>query len=89
MAEQEKAQAKAVDLTTVVKCGISNATVYGVGKSVADLRGQCKKAVNISPDMKAMVDGIAVEDEATFIISEGQEVEFVKLAGQKGKSYRR
>jgi hypothetical protein len=85
MAEQEKAKkADVTPSTTSIRCGISSTTVYGVGKSVSELRGQCKKALNIGADMKALVDGIAVEDEEAFILQDGQELEFVKIAGQKG-----
>jgi hypothetical protein len=82
--EQAKTGASANPSAVKISCGISNTSVYGVGKTVADLRGQCKKALNIDPTMKALVDGITVEDESTFVLQEGQELEFVKLAGQKG-----
>jgi len=82
--EQMQGNAAAPESAVVVKCGISQTKVRGVGKSVADLRAQCKKAINIDPAAQAVVDGVPVADEKAFIITEGMELEFVKQSGQKG-----
>ena len=52
------------------------------GRTVADVRQALRQALNISPQAVAVVDGREVEEG--FILLGGQQLEFVRLAGEKG-----
>jgi hypothetical protein len=52
------------------------------GRTVADVRQALRQALNISPQAVAIVDGREVEEGA--ILLAGQQLEFVRLAGEKG-----
>jgi hypothetical protein len=52
------------------------------GRTVADVRRALRQALNISPQAVAIVDGRQVEE--SFILHVGQQLEFVRLAGEKG-----
>jgi len=52
------------------------------GRTVADVRQALRQALNISPQAVALVDGREVEESV--ILLAGQELEFVRLAGEKG-----
>ncbi len=52
------------------------------GRTVADVRHALRQALNISPQAVAIVDGREVEEGA--ILLAGQQLEFVRLAGEKG-----
>ena len=52
------------------------------GRTVADVRQALRQALNISPQAVAIVDGREVE-ESTILVA-GQQLEFVRLAGEKG-----
>ena len=52
------------------------------GRTVADVRQALRQALNISPQAVAIVDGREVEEG--FILLAGQQLEFVRLAGEKG-----
>jgi hypothetical protein len=52
------------------------------GRTVADVRQALRQAFNISPQAVAVVDGREVGE--SFILLAGQQLEFVRLAGEKG-----
>jgi len=52
------------------------------GRTVADVRQALRQALNISPQAVAVVDGREVEEGV--ILLAGQQLEFVRLAGEKG-----
>jgi hypothetical protein len=52
------------------------------GRTVRDVRQTLRQALNISPQAVAVVDGREVEEDA--ILLAGQQLEFVRLAGEKG-----
>ncbi len=52
------------------------------GRTVGDVRQALRQALNISPQAVAVVDGREVEEGA--ILLGGQQLEFVRLAGEKG-----
>ena len=86
MAEQEfqnQGAAPQGDEKVMVYSGNNHAPV-AAGKTVAEIRKQTKKVLNIGPDTKALVNGALVEDEESFVVQAGMQVEFVKAAGQKG-----
>ena len=53
-------------------------------RTVADVRQALRQALNISPQAVALVDGREVEEGV--ILLAGQQLEFVRLAGEKGRS---
>ena len=85
MAEQFEQDGAAQESTgtITISCG-SNSVSHAAGKSVADLRSKLGTVLNIGSDTRAMVNGSLVADEATFVVSDGMTVEFIKEAGQKG-----
>ena len=52
------------------------------GRTVGDVRQALRQALNISPQAVAVVDGREVDEG--FILLAGQQLEFVRLAGEKG-----
>lgn len=52
------------------------------GRTVADVRKALRQALNISSQAVAVVDGQEVEE--SFILLAGHQLEFVRLAGEKG-----
>jgi len=52
------------------------------GRTVADVRQALRQALNISPQAVAVVDGR--EAGESFVLLAGQQLEFVRLAGEKG-----
>ncbi len=52
------------------------------GRTVSDVRQALRQALNISPQAVAVVDGLEVEE--SFSLLAGQQLEFVRLAGEKG-----
>ncbi len=64
--------------------------IYGVhtleaqvaGRSVGDVRAALSQALNISPEAIAVVGG--VEAGGDHILKAGEQLEFVRLAGEKG-----
>ena len=61
---------------------ITDATLDG--SSVAAVRSQYAGIYNISSDAPAVLNGCAVKDEATALLSDGDELLFAKPAGTKG-----
>jgi molybdopterin converting factor small subunit len=52
------------------------------GKTVADVRAMLAQALNIDPQANSLINGESVE--ANIVLSDGDELEFVKAAGEKG-----
>jgi hypothetical protein len=87
------AQTKGITTTRVTGQQRTQAQVrilYGVhsleadlaGRTVGDIRQALRQALNISPQAVALVDGREVQE--TFMLLAGQQLEFVRLAGEKG-----
>jgi len=53
-----------------------------VGRSVGDVRAVLQQVLNISPRAVAVVNGREVG--ADHLLKEGEQLEFVRLAGEKG-----
>jgi len=80
-----KPNAKVGDKTTTtirVSCGASFGEFPVVGKTIAGVKNFLKEVLNISTMSSPLVNGKQVEE--THVIVEGDEVEFLKPAGQKG-----
>ena len=82
------------DLTRLKKVGQARAgqvkISYGVhsleagiaGQSVGEVRQALKEPLNIDPRALALVNGRDVA--ASYVLKEGDQLEFVRLAGEKG-----
>ena len=88
-----EAQGKAITGTKVAaqtKTPSQVRVLYGVhaleanlaGRTVSDVRQAVRQALNISPQAVAVVNGREVEE--SFVLLAGQQLEFVRLAGEKG-----
>lgn len=62
--------------------GVHSLEASLAGRTVADVRQALRQALNISPQAVAVVDGREVEE--SLVLSAGQQLEFVRLAGEKG-----
>ncbi len=65
-----------------VICGVHTLEAHVAGRSVEDVRAALGQALNISPAAVAVVDGVEVG--AGHVLHEGEQLEFVRLAGEKG-----
>jgi ThiS family len=65
-----------------VSYGVHNLEAAIAGKSVSEVRQSLKEPLNIDPRALALVNGRDVA--ASYILKQGDELEFVRLAGEKG-----
>ena len=66
-----------------VSYGVHNLEAAIAGKSVSEVRQALKEPLNIDPRALALVNGRDVV--ASYILKEGDQLEFVRLAGEKGR----
>ena len=64
--------------------GIHALEVDVAGRSVAEIRHALAQPLNISPRAVAVVDGEVVAE--AHLLQAGQQLEFVRLAGEKGRA---
>jgi hypothetical protein len=57
------------------------------GMRVRDARAELEERMNIDPDAVALIDGQEVDEET--VLAEGQTLNFIKHAGEKGRSRQR
>ena len=69
--------------TVRVICGVHTLDAQVAGRTIGDVRGALSQALNISPEAIAVVDGGEVG--ADHVLEAGEQVEFVRLAGEKGR----
>jgi hypothetical protein len=62
--------------------GVHHLEVAIAGKSVGEVRQALKEPLNIDPRALALVNGR--EAAASHLLKEGDQLEFVRLAGEKG-----
>jgi hypothetical protein len=62
--------------------GVNTLSANLVGKSVVDVRTMLSQALNIDPQARPLVNG--ADADASYILQDGDELEFVKAAGEKG-----
>jgi hypothetical protein len=74
-------QAKARDQVRVLY-GVHALEASLAGRMVSDVRQALRQPLNISPQAVAVVDGHEVGE--SFVLLAGQQLEFVRLAGEKG-----
>ncbi len=65
-----------------ISYGVHTLEVAIAGKSVGEVRQALKEALNIDPRALALVNGRDVA--ASYLLNEGDQLEFVRLAGEKG-----
>jgi sulfur carrier protein ThiS len=65
-----------------INYGVHSLEAAIAGKSVAEVRQALKEPLNIDPRALALVNGRDVP--ASFVLKEGDQLEFVRLAGEKG-----
>lgn len=65
-----------------VSYGVHSLEVAIAGKSVAEVRQALKEPLNIDPRALALVNGR--DAAAAYVLKEGDQLEFVRLAGEKG-----
>ncbi len=68
--------------TVRVICGVHTLEAHVAGRTVGDVRAALGQALNVSPAAVAVVDGVEVG--AGHVLREGEQLEFVRLAGEKG-----
>lgn len=68
--------------TVRVIYGVHSLEVNIAGRSVGEVRAALKQALNIGPQAVAVVDGREILE--SHILQEGEILEFVRLAGEKG-----
>jgi hypothetical protein len=69
-----------------ISYGVHNLEVAIAGKSVGEVRQALKEPLNIDPRALALVNGRDVA--ASYLLKEGDQLEFVRLAGEKGRRSR-
>jgi hypothetical protein len=65
-----------------VSYGVHNLEAAIAGKSVSEVRQSLKEPLNIDPRALALVNSRDVA--ASYILKQGDQLEFVRLAGEKG-----
>ena len=65
-----------------ISYGVHVLTAAIAGKSVREVRQALKEPLNIDPRALALVNGR--EASASLVLKEGDQLEFVRLAGEKG-----
>ncbi|MCK9376351.1 MAG: MoaD/ThiS family protein [Syntrophobacterales bacterium] len=65
-----------------ISYGVHNLEAAIAGKSVAEVRQALKEPLNIDPRALALVNGQDVA--AAYVLKQGDQLEFVRLAGEKG-----
>ncbi len=66
-----------------ISYGVHSLEAAIAGKSVAEVRQALKEPLNIDPRALALVNGR--DTAASYVLSEGDQLEFVRLAGEKGR----
>ncbi len=66
-----------------ISYGVHNLEAAISGKSVSEVRQSLKEPLNIDPRALALVNGRDVA--ASYILKQGDQLEFVRLAGEKGR----
>jgi len=67
-----------------ISYGVHNLEAAIAGKSVSEVRQALKEPLNIDPRALALVNGRDVA--ASHILKQGDQLEFVRLAGEKGEN---
>ena len=65
-----------------ISYGVHSLEAAVAGKAVSEVRQALKEPLNIDPRALALVNGRDVA--ASYVLKEGDQLEFVRLAGEKG-----
>lgn len=68
-----------------ISYGVHHLEVAVAGKSVGEVRQALKEPLNIDTRALALVNGR--EAAASYLLKEGDQLEFVRLAGEKGSHF--
>ena len=66
-----------------VSYGVHSLEAAIAGKTVAEVRQALREPLNIDPRALALINGRDVA--AAYVLKEGDQLEFVRLAGEKGR----
>ena len=69
-------------MTITIKHGVNNLSVELAGQTVEEIRTKVEDVLNLGANEEARVNGSPATDET--VVTEGQTLEFVKAAGEKG-----
>jgi hypothetical protein len=81
---RQKSLGRAASGQVKISYGVHNLEVAIAGKSVSEVRQALKEPLNIDPRALALVNGRDVA--ASYILKDGDQLEFVRLAGEKGRT---
>lgn len=70
-------------MSVTVKFGANTLSIEAAGKSVEELRDDFRSPLGMAGDEQARVNN-AETAESDYVIQDGDVVEFVKVAGEKG-----
>ena len=70
-------------MSVSVECGVNSAQGEYAGRTVGDVRTMLRQALNIDPTARVVVNGNR-NYVADYELSNGDIVEFIKAAGEKG-----
>jgi hypothetical protein len=79
---RQKQPAKATGGLVKISYGVHSLEAAIAGKAVAEVRQALKEPLNIDPRALALVNGR--DAAASYVLKEGDQLEFVRLAGEKG-----
>jgi hypothetical protein len=79
--QQPLGQARAGQIK--ISYGVHSLEAAVAGKSVGEVRQALKEPLNIDPRALALVNGRDVP--ASYVLKQGDQLEFVRLAGEKGR----
>jgi hypothetical protein len=79
---RQKQLAKATGGLVKISYGVHSLEAAIAGKAVGEVRQALKEPLNIDPRALALVNGRDVA--ASYVLKEGEQLEFVRLAGEKG-----
>ncbi len=80
---RQKPPGKASTGLVKISYGVHSLEAAIAGKSVGEVRQALKEPLNIDPRALALVNGRDVA--ASYVLKAGDQLEFVRLAGEKGR----
>ena len=69
-------------MSVSIKHGVNSLTLDLAGQTVGAIRDRVEDVLNLGANEEARVNGLPATDET--VVQEGQTLEFVKVAGEKG-----
>ena len=69
-------------MSITIKHGVNSLTLDLAGQTVGEIRERVQDVLNLGDREEARVNGVPTGDAT--VVNEGQTLEFVKVAGEKG-----